>query len=141
MHYYGRMKPMGSAKEKLLATAAVIFGVGVLFLSRGSLDQGTSWNHFVGLVLGVLLAQITLIGYRSGQPGTATIPPRGVVLVSLSVVLLAIAVEFCFFFVVRASLPRWSDFGRLFILALSAYLIYVGVFMWMPHKPRHTEAN
>ncbi|MGA1982528.1 MAG: hypothetical protein ABSG84_08640 [Acidobacteriaceae bacterium] len=137
----GRMKTMGSAKEKLLGTGAVLFGVAVLFLSRGSLDKGTSWNHFVGLVLGMLLAQITLIGYSSGQPGTATISTRGVVLVASSVVLLAVAVEFCWFYVVRASIPGWSDFGKLFIQALSACLIYVGVFLWLPHKPRHTETN
>ena len=133
--------PTGSAQERILATLAVVFGIAVLFLSRGFLDKGTSWNHFIGLVLGLLLAQITLIGYSSGQPGTATISPRGVVLVALTVVLLAVAVEFCWFFVVRASIPRWSDFGRLFIQALSAYLIYVGVFLWMPHKPRHPETN
>jgi hypothetical protein len=132
--------PIGGAQERMLATLAVVFGIAVLFLSRGFLDQG-AWNHFVGLVLGLLLAQITLVGYSSGQPGTATISTRGVVLVASSVVLLAVAVEFCWFYVVRASIPGWSDFGKLFIQALSAYLIYVGVFLWLPHKPRHTEAN
>ena len=142
MHYYGRMKPMGSAKEKLLATAAVIAGCATLFVSHRFLGNEQGPSYFVGFVLGAVLAQINLIGYRSGHsPHTTVIPPRGVALVSLSVVLLAIAVEICWFFVFRASLPRWSDFGRLFIWALSTSLIWAGVFVWMRRTLRPTEAN
>lgn len=133
---------MGSAKEKLLATVAVIAGCAIPFVFHSFFKDEQRSSRFVGFVLGAVLAQINLIGYRSGKnPGATKVPPRGVALVSLSVILLAVAAEICLFFVFRASLPRWADLGNLFTWALSTSLIWAGVFVWLRRTSGPTEAN
>jgi len=135
--------PVGGAKEKLLATVAVIGGCAILFVSRSFLNKEPGWNHFLGFVLGLLLAQIVLVPrHRSGNShGMSTIPSRGTVVVSLSVVLLAMAVEMSLFFVFRASLPGWSDFAKVFVWAFSTFLVCAGALVWMHREPRQAETN
>jgi hypothetical protein len=134
--------PRGSAQEKAVATIAALLGTSILFSFRVSLHTGPGWNHFLGFVLGCLLAQIVLVlRYRPAGSDLPTIQPRGIAFLSLSAVLLAALVDVGWFMVFRASLPHLPDVAATLVWAVSTFLIWAGVRVWMADRPHYIQPD